>query len=92
MNELENRIEKFATEFNGKNIEMEFGNYINGKIYFDNIDIKYDKSNGILRFLKDNNFLEFDISDINKFDYFDNKIKIKFDNYLDLIIVENRWC
>ena len=90
MNELENRIEKFATEFNGKNIEMEFCNYINGKIYFDNIDIKYDKSNGILRFLKDNNFLEFDISDINKFDYFDNKIKIKFDNYLDLIIVENR--
>ena len=70
MNELENRIEKFATEFNGKNIEMKFCNYVNGKIYFDNIDIKYDKSNGILRFLKDNNFLEFDISDINKFDYF----------------------
>lgn len=43
--------------------------------------------------LSENNILfrglKLNITDINKFDYFDNKIKINFDNYLDLIIWEN---
>ena len=90
MNELENRIEEFSLDFNGKNIVIEFSNYLNGKIYFDNIDIKYDKNNGVLRISENKNFLEFDISDMNKFDYFENKLDMNLDNSLDIVISENR--
>lgn len=88
MNEFENKIEKFKLEFEGKNIAIEFDNFLNGIISFNDIHINYDRKNGYLRFLGKDNNLAFNTLDINYFDYKDDKVEITLDNFLAIKIIK----
>ena len=86
MAELENKIEDFVLKFNEQNIKIEFRDFLKGKVRFNNIE--YDKNRGFLRFLKGDDFIEFSITDINKFEYIDEKVEIKLDNSIDIVVTE----
>lgn len=87
MNELENRIEDFAKKFDGENIEIEFDNFLKGKISFYNTDIKYDKGSGFVKLQGQDANLEFNALDVNYIDYRNDRLEIHLDNSLIISII-----
>ena len=88
MNELEKRIENFTKEFNDRNIEVRFDDFLKGIVNFDNVHIEYDKSNGFLKLIGERDNLEFNTLDINYIDYNTEKLEINLDNSQNLKILK----
>ena len=88
MNNFENKIEDMIKIFNHENVEVKFDNFLKGKISFNNMYIKYDETRGFLRLGGEENHLEFNILDVNYFDYKENKVEINLDNSLKINIIK----
>lgn len=90
MNEFEEKLENITEELNGKNVKIMFGNFINGEINFDNLNIEYDKDDGYLRLVSEENSLEFNTLDIASLNNDKSEIEINLDNTQNIRILKNR--